>query len=105
EIVQVQCILVSASILSSLFPYTTLFRSAFQWCFGSPAISSRTRKRSGTSKDGFLGSNFSIAANTSFSMSLAPSILDQLRFTPSRSEEHTSELQSRENIVCRLLLV
>src|SRR5690606_40916146 len=24
--------------------------------------------------------------------------------TPSRSEEHTSELQSRENIVCRLLL-
>src|SRR5690606_37247208 len=25
-------------------------------------------------------------------------------FTPDRSEEHTSELQSRENIVCRLLL-
>src|SRR5690606_40620075 len=24
--------------------------------------------------------------------------------TPSRSEEHTSELQSRENLVCRLLL-
>src|SRR5690606_41582739 len=27
-----------------------------------------------------------------------------LTFTPSRSEEHTSELQSRENLVCRLLL-
>src|SRR5690606_39708414 len=26
------------------------------------------------------------------------------RSTPSRSEEHTSELQSRENLVCRLLL-
>src|SRR5690606_42062748 len=25
-------------------------------------------------------------------------------FLPSRSEEHTSELQSRENLVCRLLL-
>src|SRR5690606_40370156 len=27
-----------------------------------------------------------------------------LTFTESRSEEHTSELQSRENLVCRLLL-
>src|SRR5690606_40751219 len=27
-----------------------------------------------------------------------------VRFTGRRSEEHTSELQSRENIVCRLLL-
>src|SRR5690606_41494256 len=27
-----------------------------------------------------------------------------LEFTASRSEEHTSELQSRENLVCRLLL-
>src|SRR5690606_26244691 len=26
------------------------------------------------------------------------------RFSPNRSEEHTSELQSRENLVCRLLL-
>src|SRR5690606_40956848 len=28
----------------------------------------------------------------------------KLRFTVYRSEEHTSELQSRENLVCRLLL-
>src|SRR5207302_8129296 len=28
----------------------------------------------------------------------------QLTFLPLRSEEHTSELQSRENLVCRLLL-
>src|SRR5690606_41749247 len=27
-----------------------------------------------------------------------------VRRAPSRSEEHTSELQSRENLVCRLLL-
>src|SRR5690606_41535612 len=30
--------------------------------------------------------------------------LDQQRLQFSRSEEHTSELQSRENLVCRLLL-
>src|SRR5690606_42102435 len=29
---------------------------------------------------------------------------DELRATALRSEEHTSELQSRENLVCRLLL-
>src|SRR5690606_40843340 len=29
---------------------------------------------------------------------------DEIRYIPSRSEEHTSELQSRENLVCRLLL-
>src|SRR5690606_41328659 len=29
---------------------------------------------------------------------------DRRRRTPRRSEEHTSELQSRENLVCRLLL-
>src|SRR5690606_19304626 len=31
-------------------------------------------------------------------------IADLKRFQPYRSEEHTSELQSRENLVCRLLL-
>src|SRR5690606_41321454 len=29
---------------------------------------------------------------------------DNFRFVATRSEEHTSELQSRENLVCRLLL-
>src|SRR5690606_41626129 len=31
-------------------------------------------------------------------------LFDQTGFQPLRSEEHTSELQSRENLVCRLLL-
>src|SRR5690606_39637204 len=34
----------------------------------------------------------------------AHSPANRLRQTPRRSEEHTSELQSRENLVCRLLL-
>src|SRR5690606_28412683 len=33
-----------------------------------------------------------------------PLLLDKLEETSARSEEHTSELQSRENLVCRLLL-
>src|SRR5690606_40719783 len=31
-------------------------------------------------------------------------VVDGIWITPGRSEEHTSELQSRENLVCRLLL-
>ena len=37
-----------------------------------------------------------------FSMGLAVQL--QAQVTVTRSEEHTSELQSRENLVCRLLL-
>src|SRR2546429_8199401 len=58
---------------STLFPYTTLFRSV-----------QRESQSSGIS---FLLSSFR---------------LNQTRMT--RSEEHTSELQSRLHLVCRLLL-
>src|SRR5438874_7283190 len=60
---------------STLFPYTTLFRS-------------RTR------------------APCSTRWSNAPSSACAKALTPSsrRSEEHTSELQSRRDLVCRLLL-
>src|SRR5690606_40563263 len=34
----------------------------------------------------------------------APAAKEQIRELDARSEEHTSELQSRENLVCRLLL-
>src|SRR5215475_15173150 len=61
---------------STLFPYTTLFRS-LRSRPGWP-VSSRTRTQAG-------------------SESVHPDC------TP-RSEEHTSELQSRENLVCPLLL-
>src|SRR5258707_7444822 len=71
---------------STLFPYTTLFRSRFI--------------REGHRKDGFRGD----------------ALRDQVRHAESngtrfartrgshRSEEHTSELQSRQYLVCRLLL-
>src|SRR5258707_5745345 len=70
---------------STLFPYTTLFRSApinhFRYCNAAPLklldihLVPRSSWRINTDKDDFT-----------------------------RSEEHTSELQSRQYLVCRLLL-
>src|SRR3712207_6873471 len=64
---------------STLFPYTTLFRSPSRR--GSRGCARRSESRSA-------------AARGRCSRSPAPS----------RSEEHTSELQSRQYLVCRLLL-
>src|SRR5205823_14403486 len=76
---------------STLFPYTTLFRSAI--C----ARCTWPRPRRSSSRS----SAFSWASSASGRPSrcwrgCAP--------TPSRSEEHTSELQSLAYLVCRLLL-
>src|SRR2546427_9520808 len=67
---------------STLFPYTTLFRSP-----GAPP----QRRRSRSSRRGRRGTGRT-----------------RRRWPPprrtGRSEEHTSELQSQSNLVCRLLL-
>src|SRR5437870_7296170 len=68
---------------STLFPYTTLFRSPSSLRKPSSSPSSR---RARTSRYRFV--NF----------------LTALGVRRSRSEEHTSELQSRGHLVCRLLL-
>src|SRR5688572_31020179 len=69
---------------STLFPYTTLFRSAR----GAPHWHQLLHLRVDELRDGRLPSRH--------------------RATPElpriRSEEHTSELQSQSNLVCRLLL-
>src|SRR3712207_9016122 len=73
---------------STLFPYTTLFRSSSVLL--SFAAVTRTRWKR--------------PPNTTFSLS--PSFTTCLKYksTYVRSEEHTSELQSRQYLVCRLLL-
>src|SRR5688572_32388642 len=63
---------------STLFPYTTLFRSAARWA-----------------------SQRSLAPGPAFT-EWAPEPGLPVRIL--RSEEHTSELQSQSNLVCRLLL-
>src|SRR5690606_42062535 len=87
---------------SSLLPYTTLFRS-------------RLRPADGRDPGG-RGDRAPPRAHADGGRSIAPHLrLRQLgrgggrpghrhRPAPGRSEEHTSELQSRENLVCRLLL-
>src|SRR3712207_7647112 len=75
---------------STLFPYTTLFRSSTS---SPPTLrrfnSCRTAARS--------------TASTPAHNSTAE-FQRQRRTTIQRSEEHTSELQSRQYLVCRLLL-
>src|SRR3712207_7081920 len=76
---------------STLFPYTTLFRSR-----GYPASSermpSRTRAR-GISSEVALWISRRYVHRRPWAL-----------HTDQRSEEHTSELQSRQYLVCRLLL-
>src|SRR3712207_8297969 len=65
---------------STLFPYTTLFRSLLE----------------------------TLRANGFYLAKISPEVIDQpfqqVDITFRRSEEHTSELQSRQYLVCRLLL-
>src|SRR5690349_22666050 len=78
---------------STLFPYTTLFRSlgskslAFQWTVQAYELS--------PDDEGLLGDLLRLAGEAEQWEAVAALL---------RSEEHTSELQSRRDLVCRLLL-
>src|SRR2546422_2447311 len=76
---------------STLFPYTTLFRS-----FAPYGLQTRWP----LSFDG----RFSGYDNILRSVYVQPTVSYQVTPWLSRSEEHTSELQSRLHLVCRLLL-
>src|SRR5207249_10531569 len=82
---------------STLFPYTTLFRS--QQNAGviehPPHVGTRPVARA--------EANASITASARTPPTTAPSPFTAIP-RPDRSEEHTSELQSRFDLVCRLLL-
>src|SRR5260221_10759423 len=74
---------------STLFPYTTLFRSI--------------RHEDEVAVDGRLQSADALAVPFLVAHP-GPVILDVDVFMTYRSEEHTSELQSHSDLVCRLLL-
>src|SRR5688572_31248080 len=77
---------------STLFPYTTLFRSPFQVLIAT-LLSARTQDAT------------TLAASTRlFKAARTPRAMAKLTVRRIRSEEHTSELQSQSNLVCRLLL-
>src|SRR5690349_24116867 len=82
--------------VSTLFPYTTLFRSMLE----------RARQLAPQG----LPVDFTLADATVYPFEPGRADLLFSRFgvmffaDPARSEEHTSELQSRRDLVCRLLL-
>src|SRR3712207_7699792 len=85
---------------STLFPYTTLFRS-WRGAVMSPAQNCLR------GRDGRLGRRFAGRGNIRTVLPTRPprtpeASPDDAR--QARSEEHTSELQSRQYLVCRLLL-
>src|SRR5690606_41672142 len=94
---------------STLFPYTTLFRSGRARQVAQRAT--RTRTRSCTIRRAYRAALRWLAMKVLGHLTVQPRLperigrLDELAYDLYwRSEEHTSELQSRENLVCRLLL-
>src|SRR2546430_10341794 len=79
---------------STLFPYTTLFRSIAAF------------RRAIELKPDFEKAhyNLGIALRAQGETGAAQKELNDLSALQERSEEHTSELQSQSNLVCRLLL-
>src|SRR5690606_41933720 len=90
---------------SPLFPYTTLFRSR-AWALTqmgvelSPLMAEEAKFRLGHLRppEGSEVDPIPVAGKN-----LKTGLPARIQVDP-RSEEHTSELQSRENLVCRLLL-
>src|SRR3712207_8123082 len=81
---------------STLFPYTTLFRSEA----AAPAL----RHQHALAFFGEVGDELRPSLRILFVDQRADWHLDLEIVTVLRSEEHTSELQSRQYLVCRLLL-
>src|SRR3712207_8760750 len=78
---------------STLFPYTTLFRSP-----------TGTKTRTATTGEGCWPNCAGYRTQVERISSSASSAGGSSKTSTRRSEEHTSELQSRQYLVCRLLL-
>src|SRR2546430_4485808 len=79
---------------STLFPYTTLFRSYV----GCGVLSSAMAMDKVVAKQLLAAAGLPLVASVAMRHGVGGEATD------GRSEEHTSELQSQSNLVCRLLL-
>src|SRR3712207_8782755 len=87
---------------STLFPYTTLFRSVVEQLLRRPPRLLEERPVGAKPRETEIGDPRLPRAEQ---LPLAAQLQVDLReLEPVRSEEHTSELQSRQYLVCRLLL-
>src|SRR3712207_7033055 len=83
---------------STLFPYTTLFRSARE---NKVTLEGKVTEEN---KGGIVVNVKGVRVFVPASQSGQPRGADLSEMIGQRSEEHTSELQSRQYLVCRLLL-
>src|SRR2546422_8504254 len=81
---------------STLFPYTTLFRSA--------RLAEAGPRPQAPQELVPLGHPFEHGRHALIQQREVPRVQRDLQVRDARSEEHTSELQSRLHLVCRLLL-
>src|SRR5690606_41409075 len=95
---------------STLFPYTTLFRSRRAPRTAVLSTGDELVEITATPESHQIRRSNSYALSAALrqlgitaSLHHLPDREDALRDGLARSEEHTSELQSRENLVCRLL--
>src|SRR5690606_39719255 len=96
--------------IAALFPYTTLFRSLLAMAFLSAAqggkaepamcIWAATVYKEGQALAAESAELLTLATAASLSSMPVATQLMASRQSAKRSEEHTSELQSRENLVC-----
>src|SRR5947207_11314642 len=77
---------------STLFPYTTLFRS-------QPVVAGKQGSRGVAIRECFAGDPVDFHTDI-----VGDAAVNQRLENDVRSEEHTSELQSHSDLVCRLLL-
>src|SRR3712207_7449217 len=84
---------------STLFPYTTLFRSQVMAAQGGQLTG-------GFGESDLTATDFAVLATIPAALGMIALVSGDVLLGRSRmrSEEHTSELQSRQYLVCRLLL-
>src|SRR5206468_6026034 len=95
--------------VSALFPYTTLFRSSRVFPLRPGTAADGKPDPSSVRPGGGIGESHGGAPkhsrlNRFFRLSPCQCAAAAPAFFVARSEEHTSELQSRSDLVCRLLL-
>src|SRR5687768_18284464 len=94
---------------STLFPYTTLFRSQYALRRPSPSVDAPTTECLAATTAVTVAAEPPLVSNPPAPCGIPihcrnhSSTVSSTSFGP-RSEEHTSELQSRLHLVCRLLL-
>src|SRR3712207_7248953 len=89
---------------STLFPYTTLFRSAEDRVGGRKSEAPADGQEASTSEMSTAPESAAAGTDDSPSTPAAPGDPEQTPDSPADRKSNTSELQSRQYLVCRLLL-